>query len=92
MPIYLVPYGAEAEGKEKAMQRTKNDMASLCVDSFRQTGQGDKQTCWQACKWVCVCEFDSANLFFASVQEPLPVYVVDSMGRPDKSAYGWVGV
>lgn len=31
MPIYLVPYAAEAEGKEKAEQSTKNDMGSLCV-------------------------------------------------------------
>lgn len=50
MPIYLVPYATEAKGKEKAMQRTKNDMASLCVESFRHTGQGDKHNSSQACK------------------------------------------
>lgn len=42
MPIYLVPYAAKAEEKEKAMKRTENEMAGLCMGSFRQTGQEDK--------------------------------------------------
>lgn len=44
MPIYLVPYAAEAEGKEKAMQRTKNDMASLFVETDKARRQANLLT------------------------------------------------
>lgn len=47
------------KGKKRQCKGLKNDMASL---SLKQTGKEDKQTCWQACKWFCVCEFDSVHL------------------------------
>lgn len=60
--IYLLPYAAVAEGKEKAKQRTETDMTRLCVEPFKHRRRAhtsrrmikyDLGVCAQALAHVC---------------------------------------